>query len=138
MSIQCKLVKGIDPRHPDEGGQFTLRAVSAGHYGFDQMCEDICRSSSLTEGDVSAAMRNMLHFAREALLAGCTVELEGLGRFRITVRSRLCTADETERRGFSVADAVRHYKLQFTPDARLVRHIAASARATGVTGQPER
>jgi predicted histone-like DNA-binding protein len=129
MAIQCKVVKGINPRHPEAGGQYTLRAVSSGLYGFEQMCEDICRSSSLTEGDVAAAMRSMLHFAREALLAGQTVEMEGLGRFRITVKSRLCTPEETARRSFSVADVVRQYKLQFTPDVRLGRLIAARATA---------
>lgn len=132
MAILCKLVRAIDPRQPEAEGGVTVRTVSRGVYGFDQMAEDICRSTSLTEGDVVGAMRSMLHFARQALLNGYTVELEGLGRFRITVKSRLCTREETERRSFSVDDAIRLYKVQFTPDARLQRRIAAEAEAEKV------
>ena len=55
--------------------------------------------------------------------------MEGLGRFRITVKSRLCTSAETDRRGFSLDDVIRLYKVQFTPDARLQRRIAAEAEA---------
>lgn len=128
MAVQCKLIKCIDPRNPEaEDEKRVVHAVSTGLYGFEQMAEDICHSCSLTEGDVTAAMRSMLHFAREALLAGQTVEMEGLGRFRISVKSRLCTLDETTRRGFSVADAVRQFKVIYTPDVRLRRLIDAQA-----------
>lgn len=128
MSIQCKIIRSKDPQTHEEG-MATARAVSRGTYGFDEMCDDISESCSLTRADVTSAMESMLLFTRMALLAGKTVEFRNFGRFRICISARQCTLAETQEREFRLDNIIRRYMLRFVPDIRLRRYIARNAVA---------
>lgn len=127
MAIEFKLIPnrhlGID------GYPMTQRlcVVSTSRYDFYDMARDICEATSLTPADVYAVMIALLHNIHEALLAGRIVELQGLGSFQLTVKSRLCTPDETELPGFDARRLIHGYKVLFRPTERLKRDLASLA-----------
>ena len=134
MAIQVKWIDVVvrEPGAPADSAPTegrTPRTVARGRYGFDQMADDISNACSLTRADVAAALTAMLEYTQAALLDGQIVELEGIGRFRITVEAGLCTPDEAVRRGLCADDVIRKYNVRFRPDARLSKHVASHARA---------
>lgn len=124
MSIPCKLVTVALPQNPEDKTYVRLQSVSRGTYGFDQMAEDINHQTSLTEADAMAAVTAFMSNMRTALLAGKIVELEGIGRFRVIVKSDIVKRTESERRGFRPFGLLRGFRIQFLPTVRLKAFLA--------------
>ena len=121
MALQFQLSRIYDPS--GEGvfpGSLIARVVSPGTYTLSELADDITRSCSLTRADVIGCMEAMAHYIRAALAEGYIVQLDGLGRLRLSVRSDLCTPEEAAQRGFSPAQLVRQYRVPFLPDKRLL------------------
>ncbi len=76
---------------------FHPRVVLVGNVGTDQVAREIAAYSSLSSGDVKNVIDNLVTVMTQHLQASQSVTLDGLGSFRLTMRSSgrgVETADE--------------------------------------------
>ena len=93
---------------------FHPRVVLVGNVTTDQVAREIAAYSSLSSGDVKNVIDNLVTVMTQHLQASQSVTLDGLGSFRLTMRSSgrgVETADE-------VADSQATLQLCFKPAAR--------------------
>lgn len=124
MSIPVTLVTVSMPRNPEDRSTVRLQTHTSGVYGFDEMAEDVAHSTTLTEADSIGAVTAIMAHMRAALLRGKSVELEGIGKFHIVLKSHTVPRTEAQRRGFRVAQLLRGFRVQFIPTTRLKAYLA--------------
>ncbi len=90
------------------------RVVLVGNVGTDQVAREIAAYSSLSSGDVKNVIDNLVTVMTQHLQASQSVTLDGLGSFRLTMRS--------SGRGVETADEVSAsqatLQVCFTPASR--------------------
>lgn len=89
---------------------------------FNSICDVIADRSTASDGDVALVVRGLLRATEEALLRNEVVELDTLGRFRLSLGS---SGSLTEK-DFQ-ANMIRKPKIIFTPGARLRAMLERSA-----------
>ena len=124
MSIPCRLGIVALPKDPTDKNYVRLVTSTRGTYGFDQMCEDINHQTTLTEADAMAAVTAFLANMRMALLGGKSVELEGIGKFRVIAKSDIIRKEEACKKGFRPTSLLRGFRIQFLPTTRLKAYLA--------------
>jgi predicted histone-like DNA-binding protein len=112
--MKYKLIERKNPQKPDEPGKLYASPVNAGTIRQRQISDDIVSLSSLSRGDVSNTIDNLLDTIPKYLLLGKSVNLEGLGTFRLSFSSR---GAETPQ-AFN-ASMISGVKVIFTPSTEL-------------------
>ena len=112
--MKYKMVERKNPQDPQAAGKLYAAPVNEGTVSQKAISEDIVALSSLSRGDVSNVVDNLLETIPKYLLMGKSVNLGGLGTFRLSFSS---TGVDT------VADfntkLIKGVKVLFTPSSEL-------------------
>lgn len=116
MSQKFKLVKrknlGKDAATIPQ--KVYAQAINNGYVTFDELCQEISESCTLTSADIKAVMDRMNSTLDRNLRAGRIVQFGEIGNFRLAVGS---SGSETET-AFS-SSMIRTPKIVFTPGRSL-------------------
>ena len=112
--MKYKLIQRRNPQKPDEPQKLYASPVNQGTVQQRQIAEDIVALSSLSRGDVSNVIDNLLDTVPKYLLMGKSVKLNGLGTFRLLFSSK--GADTPEQ--FN-ANMISDMKVVFPPSQEL-------------------
>ena len=116
MALQYTLVQGKDMSEgagPD-AKLYYARAVSSGEMTFDELCEDIAETCTLTSADVKAVLDRMAWIISKNLKAGRIVQMGELGNFRLTIGSQGTITKEEFN-----ASLIKKPKVVFHPGKRI-------------------
>lgn len=116
MSVKYKLVQKKDlTKGAAEGSKrYYASAPVSGTMSFNSICDVIADRSTASDGDVALVVRSLLRAMEESLLRNEVVELDTLGRFRLSLGS----SGVVDQKDFQ-ASMIRKPKIIFTPGARL-------------------
>ena len=93
---------------------YYAQAVSSGEMTFEELCDDIAETCTLTSADVKACLDRMTWALAKNLQAGRIVQLGELGNFRMTIGSKgTITKEEFD------ASLIRKPKVTFYPGKRI-------------------
>ena len=116
MALQYTLVQGKDMSEgagPD-AKLYYARAVSSGEMTFEELCEDIAETCTLTSADVKACLDRLAWIISKNLKAGRIVQMGELGNFRLTVGSKGSITKEDFN-----ASLIKKPKVVFHPGKRI-------------------
>lgn len=116
MSIKYKLVlkKDLTKDAAANAKRYYASAPVSGTMSFNSICDVIADRSTASDGDVALVVRCLIHAMEEALLRNEVVEMDTLGRFRLSLGS----SGVVDKKDFQ-ASMIRKPKIIFTPGARL-------------------
>lgn len=116
MAIKYKLVlkKDLTKGAAADDKRYYASAPVSGTMSFNSICDVIADRSTASDGDVALVVRCLIRAMEEALLRNEVVELDTLGRFRLSLGS----SGAVEMKDFQ-ASMIRKPKIIFTPGARL-------------------
>ena len=95
-------------------GKWYAKAVQPETIDLDGLAEIIEKMCTATDADIYAVLKSLISTIRRELLAGRAVKLNGLGLFRLGLRTK--PADSAA--DFSVQKNVVGYRVNFMPEAR--------------------
>lgn len=110
----------LNPQEKDAPARFYANAVSNGVMTMDEWAEQIAARCTIKEADVVGIMKAFAEAFSEALLDGYIVDLDQIGKFRLT-----CTS-----KGTDTYDDFNSYKIQginvrYTPAKKLKEALNA-------------
>jgi predicted histone-like DNA-binding protein len=108
--MKYKLLERANPRDPKLPKKFYAEAINEGRTSEDELSKEIAGRSSLTVGDVSNVIHNLLDEVPRNLLMGRSLSLGKLGSFHLTINSE--GADTPE--AFKV-EMIKGVHVIFTP-----------------------
>lgn len=109
---------------------FYPRVVLKGHVTTDQVAQEISEYSSLTKGDTKNTLDNLVRVMTTHLHASESVTLDGLGTFRLVMKS---TGEGVESAAkVSPAQATVTVRFQPSTTKNANRTVATRAMVTGV------
>lgn len=116
MSVKYKLVlkKDLTKGAAEGAKRHYAPAPVSGIMKFNSICDVIADRSTASDGDVSLVVRGLLRATEEALLRNEVVELDTLGRLRLSIGSSGSVLEKDFQAGM-----IRKPKIIFTPGARL-------------------
>lgn len=94
--------------------KFYAQAVNNGYVTFDELCDDVAETCTLTSADVKAVMDRMNYILDKNLRAGRIVQFGEIGSFRLAIGS---TGSVTEK-DFQTGQ-IKTPKIVFTPGSKL-------------------
>lgn len=110
MAIKIKLLRN-NIKSSKNYGKYYGKAITMGEVSFEDFAKLIQKECSLKEADVISCMKALVAAMKKELAEGRTVELEGLGRFRLSVESE-CVDDPKD---FDVRKHIRQVIPRFLP-----------------------
>ena len=117
--MKYKLVSRKNPQNPQAAAKLYATPVSEGKLSQKDISAEIVALSSLTRGDVSNVVENILDVIPKYLLMGKSVSLGDLGTMRISFSSEgVNNAEE-----FTVSK-ISGVRVLFTPSPSLRQNIA--------------
>lgn len=89
MAIKYDLIqsKDMSENAAEDAKLWYARAATADHMTFDELCDYIAESSTVTTADVKAVLDRMAWAISKNLQAGRIIEMGELGNFRMTIGS---------------------------------------------------
>jgi predicted histone-like DNA-binding protein len=118
MSILLRIIKKINPLDKTKF-KYYLVQKKAGSQDMDAMATRIARREDITEGNVMAVTKGLLHEMGSMLGLGQTVKLSKFGSFHLSVQSE--GADKPED---LTTRNVKHVKIVFVPGTELRDELA--------------
>lgn len=94
--------------------KFYAQAVNNGYVSFEELCQEIAESCTLTSADVKAVMDRMNYTLDKNLKAGRIVQFGEIGNFRLAVGSTGSAAADT----FSTSQ-IKQPRIVFSPGSKL-------------------
>lgn len=113
MAIFIKLYQNKYNRQHDYGKWFA-RVVRTGETDIDRLAEHIEQNTTFKKGEVKGLLVELVEEMKQELQAGRTVNLNGFGRFHLSVTS--LSVDRPEN--FNIARHITGIKCKFTPAGR--------------------
>ena len=98
-------------KEKNRGGKWHARTVSSGVMTINDLANSIQESTSFTRGDVRGIVMALIDEIGFQLANGKTVDLEGFGRFHLTVESYPSDTPED----FSLRKSIKSVKCKFVP-----------------------
>lgn len=83
-----------NPREKDEAPKYYGTAVSTGKVDLEEMAEQISKRCTVKVADVMGVIKAFEDQFRNALLNGEIVDLDGIGRFRVTLTGKGALTEE--------------------------------------------
>lgn len=117
MAVKLKKIQKKNPLHLDVV-KWYLTQEKTGTIGMNEIAKEIEGRSALSTGDVQSVLSNLVEMMPLFLKLGQTIKLEGLGSFRITVKSEGTDTPEELN-----AHHVKSVKLIFQPSIELKRSL---------------
>jgi predicted histone-like DNA-binding protein len=112
--MKYKLVERKNPQQPQAAGKYYAAPVNDGKISQKEIAAEIVELSSLSRGDVSNVIENLLDTIPKYLLMGKSVSLGDLGTFRLSFSSE-GVANQSD---FNV-NQISGLKVIFTPSSAL-------------------
>ena len=109
---------------------FYPRVVLKGHVTTDQVAQEISEYSSLTKGDTKNTLDNLVRVMTTHLHASESVTLDGLGTFRLVMKSTGKGVESAAK--VSPAQATVTVRFQPSTTKNADRTVATRALVTGV------
>lgn len=120
MALHIKLIRN-NIKSSNSYGKYFAKAVSQGEVTIDDICEEINRNSSFSEGTVIGVVTELQDLLKEKLREGQTVVLPGIGRFSLRVES----IGVDDPKAFNIRRHITRIVCGFLPAGRRIqgRHI---------------
>jgi len=120
MALHIKLIRN-NIKSSNSYGKYFAKAVSQGEITLDEICEEISRNSSFSEGTVLGVVTELQDTMKEKLRDGQTVVLPGIGRFSLRVES----IGVDNPKDFNIRHHITRIVCGFLPAGRRIqgRHI---------------
>ena len=123
MSVRYKKYQ-IKMKSSKNNGKWYGRAVSLGHVKTKDLATEISHSTTVTRADVMAVLIELSESLRRHLQNSMTVDLEGLGSFRVGMKTSV--ADKPE--DFKTTN-IKGYNIIYKPERKFV--LSASKSTNG-------
>lgn len=120
MAVHIKLIRN-NIKSSSSYGKYFAKAVSQGDVEIKDICEEISRNSSFSEGTVVGVVTELQDLLKEKLRDGHTVVLPGIGRFSLRVES----IGVDDPKAFNIRRHIMRIVCGFLPAGRRIqgRHI---------------
>lgn len=120
MALHIKLIRN-NIKSSNSYGKYFAKSVSQGEITLDEICEEISRNSSFSEGTVLGVVTELQDTMKEKLRDGQTVVLPGIGRFSLRVES----IGVDDPKSFNIRRHITRIVCGFLPAGRRIqgRHI---------------
>lgn len=116
--LKYKLIQKGNPSDLSAPKKFYATQVSSGRKNLKNICRDIEDKSSLSRGDISNVLDNLVDQIPKYLLDGQSVSLGDLGTFRLSISSE--GVEKTKDYNVSM---IRNVKIIFSPGKALKDEI---------------
>ncbi|MCY1718799.1 HU family DNA-binding protein [Prolixibacteraceae bacterium Z1-6] len=117
--LKYKLIEKANPQDVTAPKKFYASHASSGRKTLKNISRDIEDKSSLSRGDISNVLDNLVDQIPKYLLDGQTVSLGDLGSIRLTLSSE----GAGEEKDFKV-NMIKNVKIIFTPGKMLKEEVA--------------
>ncbi len=117
--LKYKLIEKANPRDLTAPKKFYASHVSSGRKTIKNISRDIEDKSSLSRGDISNVLDNLVDQIPKYLLDGQLVSLGELGSFRLTLSS-----EGAEQEKDFKSNMIKNVKIIFTPGKMLKDEVA--------------
>ena len=114
MSVRYKAQK-TTLKDPKYNGKYYGRAVSLGHVTTEQLAEEISHSTTVTKADIFAVLTELSHFIKEHLQNSMSVDLAGIGSFRVGLKSSLANDEKS-----FTANNIKRFQIVYSPEVKFV------------------
>lgn len=114
--MKYKTQKKLNPRDPATPKKYYAVPVYDGTVEFDEIVNRISRTCTLTPADVTAVLRALSDELPHYLMEGRSVNLENLGRFRLSFSS-----DGQEKENDVSASDIKNVKIIFRPAPKFLQ-----------------
>jgi len=116
--MKYKLIQRRNPQRPGEAQKWYAARVHTGKISQKDISDDIVALSSLSRGDVSNVVDNLLDTIPKYLLLGKSVNLSGLGTFRLSFASAGAESPQDFK-----TNMISNIKIIFRPSVELRNKI---------------
>ena len=116
--MKYKLIERKNPQDRKKEGKWYAAPVNEGKVSQKEISNDIVALSSLSRGDVSNVIDNLLDTVPKYLLMGKSVNLGGLGTFRLSFSSTGVEKQEEFK-----TQLIKGVKVIFTPSTELSEQV---------------
>lgn len=111
---------------------YVSRTVTYSKISGDEMLEYAAMNSGINQGQLAACMYAIQQSFQNFIMNGHSVELPGVGTFRVSVNAHM--ADDAES---AVADNIYRRKVVFTPSKKIKAQLANVSFTSGNGLSPE-
>jgi predicted histone-like DNA-binding protein len=120
MAVHIKLIKN-NIKSSSSYGKYFAKAVSQGEVTLNEIAEEACRNSGISEGSVVVVVKELQDILKRKLRDGQTVVLPGIGRFSLRVES----IGVDDPKDFNIRRHITRFVCGFLPAGRRIqgRHI---------------
>ena len=109
MSVRYKTQK-IRMKSSKAYGKYYGRPVSLGHISTEKLAQEIAHSSSVTKADILAVLAELSHAMKAHLQNSMTVDLDGIGSFRVG----FCSTPTDDEKSFTVGN-IKRFQIYYAP-----------------------
>ena len=92
-------------------GKYYAHTMKMGHVGLEEIESIIQQNCTATRGDVRLVLTELIEVMKKELQEGKVVELDGFGRFSLSIKSTCVEKPED----FNVRKHIKGMKCNFTP-----------------------
>lgn len=111
MSVKYKLYQDTRKTSPNQG-KWYARATVSNVATMQSMAEKIERATTVTRSDILAVLSGLSDVMRDELLAGSRVVMDGIGSFKVGMKTR--PADTLEE--WTPSRHLKGYRIIFRPE----------------------
>lgn len=126
MPINYKVVECVNPSGAAGVDYACDRAVKTGDYTFKNLAEDIQFSTTVTRADVVAVLTAAKEYIKSHLLEGQRIVLDELGALKVTLKSKCFAQSAISSATFNPASYIEGIKVNFRPEADLIKNLRAN------------
>ncbi|MGE0076907.1 MAG: HU family DNA-binding protein [Bacteroidales bacterium] len=116
--MKYKLVEKGNPLKPEIPKKWYANPINQGVVSKAQVSKEIAGRSSLTSGDISNVLENLIEELPKYLIAGNSVKLGEFGTFRLSISGEGSDTKE----GYKASN-IKNAKVIFTPGAALKKAL---------------
>lgn len=113
--MKYKLIQKVNPQKKEEK-KWYASPINQGTVSQREIAKNMAEKSSLTVGDIGNTIQNLIEELPKELMQGKSVNLEGLGTFRLSLSS-----EGTENEKDFNANMIKGAKIVFTPSVEIKR-----------------
>lgn len=111
MAVNYRIVK-YKNKSSEKNNWYYARAVMTDTLNLNGIAERIQRNCSMKKSDVLAVLTELVEVMKDELQGSHTVKLDGLGSFKMSMRTTLC---ETLSQ-FSASEHIKALRVLFQPE----------------------
>lgn len=116
--MKLKLIQRGNPQKPAEAKKWFATTVNQGTVSKRELSKEIAGRSSLTQGDISNVIDNLVDELPKYLASGQSVKLGEFGSFRLSVSGEGANSKEEFH-----TSLVKKVKIVFTPGLALKKEL---------------